>query len=93
MYKLSEAMRTIHFSDARGNLKTVIDQVVDDADAALITRRDAPNAVIMSQGYYNSLMETVHLRRSPANVVHLERSITQLRKGKAKERKLVDEAE
>ena len=33
-------MRTIHFSDARGNLKTVIDQVVDDADVTLITRRD-----------------------------------------------------
>ncbi|WP_230960456.1 hypothetical protein [Burkholderia pseudomultivorans] len=28
------AMRTIHVSDARGNLETVIDQVVDDADAA-----------------------------------------------------------
>ncbi|MEJ2768319.1 type II toxin-antitoxin system Phd/YefM family antitoxin [Mycetohabitans sp. B46] len=86
-------MRTIHFSDARSNLKTVIDQVVDDADVTLVTRRDAPNAVIMSQDYYDSLMETVHLLRSPANVAHLERSIAQLRKGKATEHKLAEDAE
>jgi antitoxin YefM len=86
-------MRAIHFSDARGNLKTVIDQVVDDADVTLITRRDAPNAVIMSQAYYDSLIETVHLLRSPANVAHLERSIAQLRKGEAKEHGLNEDSE
>jgi antitoxin YefM len=86
-------MRTIHFSDARGNLKTVIDQVVDDADVTLITRRDAPNAVIMSQDYYDSLMETVHLLRSPSNVAHLERSIAQLRRGQAVEQELNEDGE
>jgi antitoxin YefM len=86
-------MRAIHFSDARGNLKTVIDQVVDDADVTLITRRDAPNAVIMSQDYYDSLMETVHLMRSPANVAHLERSIAQLRRGQAAEQQLNEDGE
>jgi len=81
-------MRTVHFTDARSNLKSVIDQVVDDADVTLITRRDAPNAVVMSQEYYDSLMETVHLLRSPANAAHLERSIAQLRNGKLSERAL-----
>jgi antitoxin YefM len=84
-------MRTIPFTDARANLKQVIDNVVDDVDVTLITRRDAPNAVVMSQEHYDSLMETVYLLRSPANVAHLERSITQLRAGKVKSRKL-DEA-
>ena len=84
-------MQTIHFSDARGNLKTVIDRVVDDADVTLITRRDAPNAVLMSQAYYDSLMETVHLLRSPANVAHLERSIAQLRQGKTSEHQLASD--
>jgi antitoxin YefM len=81
-------MRTVHFTDARSNLKTVIDQVVEDADVTLITRRDAPNAVVMSQEYYDSLMETVHLLRSPANAAHLQRSIAQLRKGKLSARTL-----
>ena len=84
-------MRTIPFSDARANLKQVIDNVVDDVDVTLITRRDAPNAVVMSQEHYDSLMETVYLLRSPANVAHLERSIKQLRAGKVKSRKLDDD--
>lgn len=84
-------MRTVHFTEARGNLKTIIDQVVDDADVTLITRRDAPNAIVMSQDHYDSLMETVHLLRSPANVAHLERSIGQLRNREVAERAL-DEA-
>lgn len=58
-------MRTIPFTDARANLKRVIDQVVEDVEVTLITRRDAPNAVVMSQEHYDSLMETVHLLRSP----------------------------
>lgn len=85
-------MRTVHFTDARGNLKSVIDQVVDDADVTLITRRDAPNAVMMSQDYFDSLMETVHLLRSPANVAHLERSISQLREGRMTEH-VLDESQ
>ena len=72
-------MHTIQFSDACNSLKAVIDQVINHADVTLITRRDAPNAIIMSQDYYNSLMETVHLLRSPSNAAHLERSIAQLR--------------
>ena len=47
----------------------------------------------MVKRLYDSLMETVHLLRSPSNVAHLERSIAQLRKGKAKERKLVEDTE
>ncbi|MGI4984113.1 MAG: type II toxin-antitoxin system Phd/YefM family antitoxin [Janthinobacterium lividum] len=84
-------MRTVHFTEARANLKTIIDQVVEDADVTLITRRDAPNAIVMSQDHYDSLMETVHLLRSPANVAHLERSIAQLRNREVAERAL-DEA-
>lgn len=68
-------MRTIDFSDARSNLKAVMDQAIDDHDAVLITRRDAPNVVIMSQAQYDSWMETMHLLSSPANAAHLMRSI------------------
>jgi antitoxin YefM len=83
-------MRIVNFSDARNSLKTVIDQVVEDADVAIIARRDAPNAVVMSFDHYSSLMETVHLMKSPANVVHLARSISQLRSGQASRRQLIE---
>jgi antitoxin YefM len=83
-------MHIINFSDARNNLKRVIDQVVEDADYAVITRRDDADAVVMSLDTFNSLMETVHLLKTPANAAHLARSIEQLRKSKTKLKDLVD---
>jgi antitoxin YefM len=83
-------MRVVNFSEARNNLKTIIDQTIDDADVTVITRRDAPDAVVMSLDTFNSLMETVHLLRSPANAAHLERSIAQYRGGKTKPEGLVN---
>ena len=83
-------MRVFNFSEARNNLKRVIDQVVNDADYAVISRRDDADAVVMSLDTFNSLMETVHLLKTPANAAHLARSIEQLRKGKTKARSLVD---
>jgi antitoxin YefM len=44
----------------------------------------------MSLDTFNSLMETLHLMKSPANVKHLEKSIAQYRKGQAKTKRLVD---
>jgi antitoxin YefM len=86
-------MRIINFSDARNSLRTVIDQVVEDADVTVISRRDAPDAVVMSFDYYSSLMETVHLLSSPANAAHLAKSIAQARSGQAQSREFIDTSE
>jgi antitoxin YefM len=84
-------MRIISFTEARNALKSVLDQVVNDADCAVITRRDSEDAVVMSLDFYNSLMETVYLLKNPANAEHLIKSIEQFRQGKAEERDLLDE--
>ncbi|MRW89966.1 type II toxin-antitoxin system prevent-host-death family antitoxin [Duganella sp. FT80W] len=82
-------MRIINFSEARNSLRAVIDQVVEDADVTIISRRDAPDAVVMSFDYYSSLMETVHLLSSPANAAHLAKSIAQARSGQVTHRELI----
>ncbi len=84
-------MRIISFTEARNGLKAVLDAVVNDADTTVITRRDSEDAVVMSLEYYNSLMETVHLLRSPENVKHLNKSIAQYKAGKARQRELIDD--
>ena len=84
-------MEVVTFTEARNKLKTVLDRVVDDADYTVITRRDADDAVVMSLDYFNSLLETVHLLKSPANAAHLERSIAQYRQGQVTEKDLLDE--
>ena len=83
-------MRIVSFTEARNGLKSVLDRVVNDADCTVITRRDAEDAVVMSMDHYNSLMETVHLLKSPANAVHLSRSIEQFKSGQVVEREILD---
>lgn len=84
-------MKTVSFSEARNQLKSVLDQVVNDADYTVITRRDAEDAVVMSLESFNSLMETVHLLKSPANASHLAKSIEQYRSGDTSEHGLIDD--
>ncbi|HTF85648.1 MAG TPA: type II toxin-antitoxin system prevent-host-death family antitoxin [Cellvibrio sp.] len=84
-------MRVISFSDARNKLKSLLDQVVNDADYTIITRRDSEDAVVMSLEQFNGLMETVHLLKSPANVAHLSKSIKQYRAGNTSQHELTDD--
>jgi antitoxin YefM len=44
----------------------------------------------MSLDTYNSMMETLHLVKTPANLKHLEKSLAQYRKGLTKTKDLVD---
>jgi antitoxin YefM len=83
-------MQVVSFSEARESFKAVLDRVADDADVTLITRRHAKGAVVMSLDTYNSLMETVHLLRSPANAAHLQLSLVQAEAGELLEHPLLD---
>lgn len=85
------SMQVFTFNAARKNLKSVLDRVIDDADVALIARKEGQHAVVMGQDYYNSLMETLHLMSSPSNAAHLAKSISELRASKAIERELLDD--
>jgi len=84
-------MKVVNFSEARNNLKAVLDQVADDADYTVISRRDREDAVVMSLDSFNSLMETFHLLKTPANAEHLAKSIMQYNNGQIKERELIRE--
>ena len=84
-------MRVVNFSEARNNLKFVLDQVIDDVDYTIISRRDSEDAIVMSLETFNSLMETFHLLKTPANADHLMKSINQFRNNQVEERKLINE--
>jgi antitoxin YefM len=83
-------MKTVSFSDARNNLKKVLDAVVDDHDVTLVKRRDAEDAVILSLHDYNALQETLHLLSTPTNARRLKESIAQLKKRQTQVKKLTD---
>ena len=84
-------MKVVNLSEARNQLKSVLDQVASDRDYTIITRRDADDAVVMSLEHYNSLMETVYLLKSPINSSHLAKSIKQHQSGEVVIREIIDD--
>lgn len=84
-------MSTITYSDARKNFKKILDQVHENSEAIVISRKNSENAVIMSEQEYESLMETIYLLRSPKNAERLLESIKQIEKNDATERELMNE--
>lgn len=73
-------MRIVSYTEARNNLKDVMDDAVNDCTPIHITRSgESKNCVLMSEDHYNSLMETVHLMSSPANAKRLQESVARIR--------------
>ena len=83
-------MKTVNFSDARNNLRAVLDRVVDDSDVTIITRRDAEDVVVMPLSTWNSWQETDYLLASPANARHLREAIARLDEGKSVRGELIE---
>jgi antitoxin YefM len=83
-------MNIVNFSEVGKNFKSVLDTVANDKNCTVIIKGDAEDAVVMSKSYYDSLMETVYLLKSPANAQHLEEAITEYKAGKIQEHDLID---
>jgi antitoxin YefM len=82
-------MQAISYSEARENLKSVIDRVVADSMPIAITRQRGEGAVLVSESDWSSIQETLYLLRSPANARELLASIAGLDAGKGVEHDLI----
>jgi antitoxin YefM len=81
-------MKSITYAAARKNLASPINRVCEDNAPVIITRNRDQAVVMLSLSEYESLEETAHVLRSPANAKRLLRSIEQLEGGKGLRRKL-----
>jgi antitoxin YefM len=86
-------MRAIRYSEVRNSLATVLDRVVDDSGATIITRRADQQGdravVLLPLTAYNSWVETVHLLCGK-NHARLMRAIDQGKSSQAVKRELLD---
>ena len=82
-------MDVITYSDARANLKDVMDRVVEDRTQVVVTRQKSEAVVMVSLSDWNAMEETMHLLSTPTNAERLRSSIRQLDAGKGTERQLV----
>lgn len=83
-------MKTITYTDLRARLAGVIDQVNSDHKPVIITRQNGKPAVLMSLEDFNAYEETAYLMRSPKNAARLEKAITEVDAGKAKEHNVIE---
>lgn len=74
-------MNAMTYTAVRENLATVMDQVCNDRNPLIITRKRNQSVVMMSLEEYESLEETAHLLRSPANAKRLLESIEEIKQG------------
>lgn len=59
------------YSSARKSFRALWDEVVSTREPVFITRRGAEDIALISADELNSIMETVHLLRSPENARRL----------------------
>ncbi len=67
---------TISLDKFRANLKTTCDQVCDDHEPVLVTRRNGEDVVVVSKEDYSSMIETAYLTRSPENARRLNEAMS-----------------
>ncbi len=81
-------MKALTYTAAREKLAQTMQQVCDDHDTVVITRRRDQAVVMMSLEDYESMAETAYLLRSPANAKRLREAVEQLRSGGGQQREL-----
>jgi antitoxin YefM len=85
-----ESMDAISYSTARKNMVQTMDRVCDNHEAVIITRQKARPVIMMSLEDYNSIEETLHLLKNPANARRLAQAIKELEEGKICEKELIE---
>ncbi|MBC8159683.1 MAG: type II toxin-antitoxin system prevent-host-death family antitoxin [Roseiflexaceae bacterium] len=59
------------YTQARANFAELLDSVTDDREIIIIQRRGAADVALIAADELQSLLETAHLLRSPANAERL----------------------
>lgn len=76
-------MKAINYTTLRENMKTYMDEVTNDYEVMVVTRKDNKNVVMLSEETYNNLMENIYITGNKENYDWLMASKKQLEKGKA----------
>jgi antitoxin YefM len=71
-------MDAISYTAARANLARTMDQVCNDHEPLIITRKGEKPVVLLSLEDYKALEETAYLLRTPANARRLLAAASQL---------------
>ena len=83
-------MNAVTIAEAKANLERVIEQVLADAEPAILCTEQGEKAVLVSLDEFNAWKETIYLLSNPANAAHLRQSLAEARAGENEEKTLID---
>ncbi len=69
------------YSQARQNLASLLDRVTNDREIVYVNRRGSESVAMIAADELQSLLETIHLLRSPKNAERLMGAIERARSG------------
>jgi len=75
-------MQALLYSQARNNLREIINKACNDFEEFIITTKDKQSAVLISQDEYNSMKETIYLLSSKNNRDRLLSAVDQIENSK-----------
>jgi antitoxin YefM len=71
-------MKTVSYAESQARFAELFDRVVADREEVVVTRAGHESVVILSLAEFESLRETAHLTRSPANTRRLLDAVERL---------------
>jgi len=83
-------MQAVTLKEAKLNLERIVEQVIADAEPAIVVTESGEQVVFLPLDQYNSWKETLYLLSNPANADRLRKSMAEAQEGKAQERELLD---
>jgi len=83
-------MEVTTYSKFRENMKSYLDNVVNDQKPLYVTRANGEDVVVLSKSDYEGLQETYYLMSSPKNAERLLEALDQANKGLGVKRDLIE---
>lgn len=83
-------MNAVTVLEAKSSLEQLIRLAVQDLEPTIVVTDGGEKAVVVALDQFNSWQETIYLLSSPANAVHLRRSLAEARRGEVLEHPLND---
>ena len=83
-------MEAVLYSQARNNLRSLIDKVCLDFSEFIISTKDKKSAVLLSYDEYKGLKETLYLLSSRENRERLLDAVDEIEKGNFTKRELLE---
>jgi len=77
------------YTKARANLAKLCDQVTDNRDIVIISRRTGGDVALIAADELSSILETLHLLRSPKNADRLLSALKDARARKGKRQSVI----